>query len=387
MAKKVGIVAVAQTKFEKSKPMLSRGELIYEVIEKILQETGLQFRDQVAHGPAIDRIVSCSDDFWDASAISDMMLHAELCAYKMDQCKVAADGSQAVYYAFLSVLAGYETVMVVSHCKESEAPSSVVQSSLFHPIYLRPLGLDYLSAAAMQAERYMHKHHIVPEDCANVVVKSYRNARNNPYAQEPLELTSADVLGSKMIASPLRALDCRVSPSDGACAMIVASEEIAQQLTKKPVWIEGIGNCYDAHYLGDRELADCESLTMAAKRAYEMAKISDPRREIDVAEISAEYSYQELLWTEGLGFCERGQGGKLIAQGITEMKGELPVNPSGGVLPGNPPMVAGMVRVIEAFLQLRGEAGARQIFNAKTALAHGITGPCGQSHCVLILRN
>ena len=116
-----------------------------------------------------------------------------------------------------------------------------------------------------------------------------------------------------------------------------------------------------------------------------MAGITNPLREIDVAEICEQYSYQELLWTEGLGFCGGGDGGKLVDAGVTSMGGELPVNPSGGMLSGNPTMVAGMTRVTEATLQLRGEAGGRQIPGAKTALAHGFTGACGQHHCVLVL--
>jgi acetyl-CoA C-acetyltransferase len=116
-----------------------------------------------------------------------------------------------------------------------------------------------------------------------------------------------------------------------------------------------------------------------------MAGIGRPLREIDVAEISEEYSYQELLWMEGLGFCDRGEGGKLIDSGKTKIGGKLPVNPSGGVLSGNPNGVAGMVRVAEAVLQLRGKAGGRQVDGAKVALAHGVTGICGQHQAVMIL--
>ena len=116
-----------------------------------------------------------------------------------------------------------------------------------------------------------------------------------------------------------------------------------------------------------------------------MAGIGRPFGEIDVAEISEEYSYQELLWMEGLGFCGRGEAGKLIDSGKTKLGGKLPVNPSGGVLSGNPNGVAGMVRVAEAALQLRGEAGDRQVKGAKVALAHGVTGICGQHQAVMIL--
>ena len=169
--------------------------------------------------------------------------------------------------------------------------------------------------------------------------------------------------------------------------MILASKEKAKKITPKPVWIGGIGNCYDLHYLGDRDLANCDSLELASKRAYGMAGIEDPKKEIDVAEISDEYSYKELLWAEGLGFCERGKGGELIDSKATEMGGEIPINPSGGLLSGVPSGVAGMSRVAEAFLQLRGKATYRQVEGARTALVHGVTGSCGQAHCVIILKS
>jgi len=205
-------------------------------------------------------------------------------------------------------------------------------------------------------------------------------------AQEPMDITVADVLNSEMLASPIRLLDTKPT-SDGSCAVIVAREEKAKKLTDKPVWILGAGNCYDAHYLGDRDLAECDALVSAARRAYGMAGITDPMKDIDVAEISEEYSYQELLWMEGLGLCGRGEAGKLIDAGVTQMGGQLPVNPSGGVLSGNPVTVAGMTRVAEVFLQLRGEAGDRQVPGASVALAHGVTGACGQHQCVMILGN
>jgi acetyl-CoA C-acetyltransferase len=188
-----------------------------------------------------------------------------------------------------------------------------------------------------------------------------------------------------MLSYPIKELDCKPI-SDGACALLLANDEKAKELTSTPIWITGIGNCYDAHYLGDRDLSDCDSLQIAARKAYDMAGITDPSREIDLAEISEEFSYQELLWMEGLRLCKRGEAGRFIQDGISKMGGRLPVNPSGGVLSGNPSGVAGMVRVAEAFLQLSGRAGDRQIAEPKTALAHGVYGPAGQSHCVIILK-
>jgi acetyl-CoA C-acetyltransferase len=175
--------------------------------------------------------------------------------------------------------------------------------------------------------------------------------------------------------------------SDGACAVVLASREKAKALSKKPIWILGAGSCLDSHYLGDRDLAGGEALIRASKKAYVMAEIVDPLEELDVAEVSATFSYQELLWTELLGFCGRGDGIKILQKGITSLGGTLPVNPSGGMIAGNPLTVAGLTRLVEAVLQVRGEASARQVSGARKALAHGTTGGCGQGQYVMIVGN
>ena len=382
MTEKVGIVGVAQTKYEESKPGLRETELVYEVVEKVLQETGLTYAED---GTGIDAAVTCCHDHWDGVTISSWPLADVVGGHNRPEEKVAGDGALAAYYAFIQILSGhFDIILVTAHVKESQTVKNAIDNCAFEPIYQRMLGLDFLSAAAMQANRYMNRCGITPEQCAKVVVKSRKNAQNNPYAQAPMDLSLKEVLDSRMLAYPLRLLDAK-PVSDGACAIILAREEKAKRITDKPVWIKGIGSCYDAHYLGDRDLADCHSLVLAAERAYSMAGIENPRQEIDVAEIGAEYSYQELLWTEGLGFCSQGEGGRLIDAGVTEMGGELPVNPSGGALSGNPTNAVGLIRVAEATLQLQGRAGARQVPGAKTALAHAANGPCGQAHCVLVL--
>lgn len=389
MAEKVAIVAAAQTRYEPSKPQLNNGELVFDVVEKVVLETGLKFEDQAEEGEElfINSIVSCSEDYWAGKTISDMSIHLELGAFAMHATKVAADGAQAVYHGVISILSGkHDVVLVMAHRKESETTGSVIENAGFDPFYLRPLGIDFLGAAALQAKRYMHKYGLSQDQFAKVVVKNLKNAKNNPYAQRAKDITIDDVLSSQILADPIKVLDAK-PVSDGACALILASERKAKKLTNRPIWVTGIGNCYDAHHLGDRDLADCDSLVKAANQAYNMAGITDARREIHVAELADEYSYQELLWYEGLGFCERGKGGELMDSGATEMGGDLPVSPSGGLLSGVPSGVAGTSRVAEAFLQLRGEAGKRQIEGAEVALAQGVTGACGQSQCVIILSN
>ncbi len=380
MADRVGIVAVGQTRYQTDRSDAFEGELAYEAIKPVLEEAGLTLSD-------VDSAVTSSQDFWDGRTISNMNIQQFVGAHLSHEDKVAEDGINAVYCAMGQVLSGHqEIVLVVAHMKESMGEKSLIENAAFDPTLMRVLGLDFLSAAGMQAQRYMSKYGISAEQCAKVAVKNRANAKRNPFAQEPMDITIQDVLNSKMLSSPIRELDAKPI-SDGACAMILAPEKRARELAKNPVWILGASNCYEAHYLGDRDLADCEALSVAAKKAYSMAGINDPSREIDVAEISGEYTYQELMWMEGLGFCDRGEGGKLIDSGKTELNGDLPVNPSGGMLAGNPNGVAGMARLAESVLQLRGEAGERQVDGAKVGLAHGMTGICGQHQCVMVLGN
>ena len=387
MVKRVGIVAAAQTKYEESKQDLSYEELVWEVVEKVTQDANLTWADRITNGFGIDSIVSCSEDYWDSRVISQFAIQRELGAHGMPETKVCADSANAVYLGIIQILSGrYDVVLVVSHRKESVTVQSIIENCGLDPIYMRPLGLDYTVAAAMQARRYMFKYGVNEEQCAKVVVKNRKNGKNNPFAQLHSEVRIEDVLKSQMIAEPIKLLDAK-PVSDGACAIILASEEKATKITDKPIWVKGIGNCYDLHYLGDRDLANCDSLELAAKQAYSMAGIKNPKKDIDVAEIFDEYSYQELLWTEGFGFCDRGKGGEMIDRGATEIGSEIPINPSGGLLSGVPSGVAGMSRVAECFLQLRNEAAARQVNGARTALAHGVTGSCGQAHCVIILGN
>jgi len=384
MAERVAIVAVAQTKYHPDRADVDEGELAFEAIDSVLQETGLTY----AHdGTGIDSAVTCSQDFWDGRTVSQTNVAAFVGAHLSTEEKVAEDSINAVYCAFGQILSGHhDIVLLVSHCKESQGERSIIENAAFDPIFMRLLGLDFPAAAALQARRYMYKYGVTVEQSAKVAVRNRGNAKNNPFAQEPMDITVEDVLRSKMLVDPIRLLDTKPT-SDGACAMIMAGEEKARKLTAKPIWISGVSNCYEAHYLGDRDLAECDAMVSAARRAYSMAGVTDPLREIDVAEISEEYSYQELLWMEGLGFCGRGEAGKLIDAGVTQMGGQLPVNPSGGILSGNPTIVAGMARVAEAVLQLRGEAGDRQVPGASVALAHGVTGICGQHQCVMILSN
>lgn len=371
------IVGVAQTKYERRKKDQIFADMVFDVTRAALDDAGLGIGD-------IDSVVTVSNDFFDGRTISGMAVGDASGGEDKNISTVSGDGTFGAFYGLMRVLSGYKATIVVAHYKGSEGSVPITTNGMFDPIFHRHLGLDAISSAAIQANVYMTRYGIREEDMAQVSVKNHGNAKNNPFAQLPMDITVEDVMKSRKIAEPLKLLDC-CPISDGAAAIIIANEEIAAKGKKKPVWVKGVAHCCEEYFLGDRDLANPVALRDAAKRAYAMAGIKDPVAEIDVAEVLEPFSYMEPLWLEGLGFCENGTGGQLIGKGITTMGGKLPVNPSGGALSANPILVAGLARLIEAALQVRGEAGARQVKNADTALAHGFNGPCGQSHCVWIV--
>jgi acetyl-CoA C-acetyltransferase len=378
MADRVGIVGIYQTKYEPRKVFDSYPELVFEASSKVLEEADLTIED-------MEQIVTNSQDFWDGRTISNRTVSEACGSVLRPESKVAMDGSFAVFYAAMRILSGcYDSCLLVSHCKMSEGSPHLIHNSMFDPLYQRILGFDDLSACALQARRYQHKYKISEEQCAKVSVKNLKNGTLNPLCHRGRRVSVEEVMSSPRLADPIKELDA--SPvTDGACAMVLAVEEKARKWTPTPVWITGVASRMDSFYLGDRDLAEVASLEMAARKAYQMAGITNPRKEIDLVELSDFYSYQELLWLEGMGFCPRGEGGRMVDQGVTELRGELPVNPSGGILSGNPVTVAGAVRVAEAALQLMGKAGGRQVEEARKALAQGHCGPCGQGQCVIIL--
>jgi len=377
---RIAIVGVGQTKYERGKTK-NFAELVYEVARKALDDAGMELSD-------IDNVVTTTNDFFDGRTIACMPIAEASGSYGRDATNVEGDGTLSAFYGLMRTLSGvYGTTMVTAHCKVSEGSPRKLFNQAFDPVYDRLLGMDAISSCALQARAYMHRFGITEEQCAKVSVKNHGNAKNNPYAHVALDITVEDVMKSPMLAEPIKRLD--TSPiSDGACAIILATEEVVQKkAARKPVWIKGVAHCTDAYRLGERDLTHSLPLETAAKKAYQMAGIKDPSREIHVAEVYDAFSYMELMWYEGLGFCGPGQGGQLIDNGATQMGGKLPVNPSGGVLSAHSVQVAGLARIAEAVLQLRGEAGRRQVPGAKVAVAHGITGICAQTHCVWVLSN
>jgi len=275
--------------------------------------------------------------------------------------------------------------LVEAHTQGSTMNPHQVSCYTLDPQFDRQIGvLNDIAAAALQARMYMHSHGVSEDHLAMVAVKNISNAAANPCAHRKMPKVSVEeVMGSKVFCDPIREL--MMSPiSDGACAVILASEEKAKKITDKPVWIEGVGSCQDA-YLRDRNLQRLDSLQAAARTAYKMAGIKDPSSELDVAEVSEKFAHEELMIYEALGLCREGEGRKLLEKGTTAKGGKLPVNPSGGALGADPVCATGLIRVVEAAKQIRGEAVGYQVPKVKRALAHGQFGMCAQKNMVIVL--
>ncbi|MEW6553930.1 MAG: thiolase family protein [Actinomycetota bacterium] len=374
----VAVVGVGMTQVKRERKADGYPDLVFDATRAALDDAGMSI-DQ------IDNVVTISNDFFDGRTISSMAIMDACGSYDKNVTTVEGDGTFGAFFGVMRVLSGsYGTTLVCAHHKGSESQMPLITNAMFDPIFARSLGIDAVTSSALQARAYMAKYGITEEQCAMVSVKNHGNAFKNPIAQLPLELTVEKVMSSPYIADPIKLLDC-CPISDGASAVILASEERAKKITDKPVWVKGVAHCSSAYQLGDRNLYCVCALEEAAKKAYAMAGVSEPARDIDLAEVYDAFSYMEPLWLEGLGICERGEGGKLTESGRTALDGELPVNASGGCLSGNPVLVAGLNRIIECALQIRGDAGEHQAERVKTAVAHGINGPCGQSHCVWVL--
>jgi acetyl-CoA C-acetyltransferase len=214
-----------------------------------------------------------------------------------------------------------------------------------------------------------------PEDTGiRVAVKDRQNALKNPYAHLKFpDISFEQVESSPMLWDPIRFLETCPS-SDGACALVLSSEKLAEQAPHKPAWVHATAMRSEPTSFAGRDQVNPQAGQDCAAELYKKAGITDPRKEIDCAEIYVPFSWFEPMWMENLGFAELGQGWKMTYEGATALDGDLPVNMSGGVLSTNPIGASGMLRFAEAALQVRGQAGEHQVDGAKRALGHAYGG-------------
>ena len=377
MSGRAAIVDVVQT-YHHERLEADIREIVFDLVRQLMDRVGLERGD-------IGTLVFSSSDYWQGISCSNGYYLDAAGANHKSASKAEEDSCLGFIYGAMRILTGdFKTALVVSVTKCSEAPVwHTLTNIAMDPFFQRPVGLNEAVGAGLQAREYMERYGLKPEDLSRVVMKNMGNALNNPHAHRGGTLSMDDILTSPMMVDPLRVVDLPAT-SDGACAVLLAAEGIARDLTDTPVFVEGMGWCVSHTFLGDRDLL-AGSLPKAAEMAYRMAGVEDPLSEIQVAEICDMSSFHELLWMEQLGFCPPGKGADLIKEGATAISGRLPVNPSGGLFGANPYVARGLIRVAEAALQIKGEAGSRQISDVKKALAHNVHGIGGQLHSVVIL--
>jgi acetyl-CoA acetyltransferase len=229
-----------------------------------------------------------------------------------------------------------------------------------------------VGAYALAATRHMHQYGTTSEQLAEIAVTMRRHAGFNPMAQYRDPITVDDVLGSKMVADPLHMLDCCVV-SDGGGACIVTTEERARDLPKAPVYVLGAAHTL-THALNVSQSDDLTVASAARSGPLAMERAGVTPDDIDTLQLYDSFTITVLITLEGLGFCKPGEGGPFVEGGRLAYDGPLPTNTDGGGLSACHPGMRGMFLIVEAVRQLRGEAGATQVTDAKLALAHGTGG-------------
>jgi acetyl-CoA C-acetyltransferase len=237
-------------------------------------------------------------------------------------------------------------------------------------------GVTFPGLYAMMARRHMHEYGTTEEQMSLVAVKNHENGSRNPHAQYRRPVTLDQVMTSSLIADPVRLLHC--SPiSDGAAAVVVCSEEKAQQVQAEPIWVLGSGQASDTIALHDRaDITRMNATVVAGAEAFHMANLSP--KEIDFVEVHDCFTIAEICAIEDLGFFKKGEGGKATEEGLTALNAEISVNPSGGLKSkGHPVGATGIAQVVEVVTQLRGQAGERQVKDAEVGMTHNVGGSGG----------
>jgi acetyl-CoA C-acetyltransferase len=237
-------------------------------------------------------------------------------------------------------------------------------------------GATFPALYALMARRHMYEFGTTEEQLALVAVKNHSNACLNPYAQYHTKISVDQVLKSPPVAKPLKLLDC--SPiTDGAACVVLAPAEKARRFTDTPILVAGTGQASDTISLHSRQtLTGLMSTVEAARTAYKMAGIGP--KDVDLAEVHDCFTIAEIMAVEDLGFCKKGEGGRLTEEGETALDGKIPINPSGGLKgKGHPVGATGIAQVVEIVVQLRGEAGKRQVDGAEIGLTHNVGGSGG----------
>jgi acetyl-CoA C-acetyltransferase len=291
-----------------------------------------------------------------------------------------ASGGVAFRSAFFEVASGASEVVLAGGVEKMTDVADVtgVLATASDQEYEGYHGVTFPGLYAMMARAHMRAHGTTRDEIAAVAVKNHENALLNPGAHLHARISVEQVVSSPPVADPLRLLDC-APVSDGACALVLASEAYAKQSKRPLVRVAGVGMATDTIALHARsDLASLEAVARAAAKAY--AASGRRAKDVQVAEVHDCFTIAEIMVIEALGFVGRGRGGPASKGGETSREGPIPVNTSGGLkAKGHPVGATGAAQIFEIVTQLRGEAGKRQIKGARVGLAQNMGGSGGSA--------
>lgn len=346
----IAIVAYQQSDSVADAGAVNEVEIIMPVLAKTYEQVGIN------NAQDVDFVCSGSCDYLQGAAFAFVAGVDALGAVPpIKESHVEMDAAWALYESMLKIRMGHaDSALIYGFGKSSPGELPIVMSQQLDPYYLAPLWVDTISLAALQARMMLDQGLITERDMAEVVARSRRNALNNPHAQLSGDITADDVLAQDMFVSPLRKGDiCPVS--DGASAVVICTVEKAKEWGKPYAIISGIDHRIESHNLGMRDLTD----SVSTRKAAEQAGVANGK--IDVAELYAPFSHQEIILSRALGLDD-----------------STDINPSGGVLAGNLMMASGLSRIGEVFNRI--VSG-----DAQRGVAHCTSGPCLQHNLVTVV--
>jgi acetyl-CoA C-acetyltransferase len=361
---KVAVLGAGLTRFMR-RALETPKELAFEAAKTALEDAGLTIED-------IDCVVSVTaPEAFDGVHMNGEYFADGAGAWGKPYMRTYVGGGSGVFglvTGWYHVASGrFDTCLVVA--EEKMSPAMPHPQGAFNAIYdqftERPLGVNLLWIFALEMNRYMQTYGVPMETFARVAQKNKRNGMDHPSSQAGVsgDFEIEQIMASEVMAWPVQRL--MVSPiSDGAGAMVLASERFARRSSQSPVWIEGVGWNLDTSFWTNRDLVYPRYVEKAARMAYEMAGITDPRREIHVVEPYDPFAYKELHHLEGLMLADKGKAPDLLEEGFWDRDtvDGIPASPSGGLLGvGNPIAAAGLMKCTEIYWQLQGQAGPRQV--------------------------
>ena len=364
------VAAVGTTAISSDHRGGSLRDLMLEAVLDCLADAGLDNLADVEHG-----LCSCESDHFNLQMTLGAVLQDAIGMLPKPNVRIeggGATGALALRTAWAYLQSGLCDSILVYGCeKNGRGVSSRTANQLFalsaDVDWEMMVGGTYTGFYAAMIRAHMERFGTQEEHFAHVAVRNRHNAQFNPIAQKPMDIALKDVMQSRPVAEPYKLYDCSLL-SDGAACILLAREAWAKKHSPRfhqrpPVYFAATGCGTDTMRLGDRypEITNFRAKQTAARQAYAMANITEPLRQIDVAELYDSYSGVEIQAVEDLGFAAPGQGGPAIADGMFDLDGDLPVNTSGGLLGRGAPVGAtGILQAIEVVQQLWGAADPRR---------------------------